>query len=161
MDLNPLIDNLVSAIATDSAIDAWCRDNYGRGIKVFGNFDVRNPPGEEDCPAVCVYPEEKQYGGRQYADAVTLVDMVHDPETRNRPGLDNVIEYAGVKNVEALRRLVLEAAVSVVEQSDTAGINEIAVDYSTIEWFPFCMAGQTLSIESPYVIGSGHPARNE
>lgn len=161
MDINPLLTSLAETIASDADLEAWCQAEYGRSVQVRINFDTRLLVGEGDCPCVCVHPGEKQYGGNTYADAVNLDCMVDDDRMRGHAGYDTVIEYQGVYNVETMRKLVLTAAAGVIEATDDSRINSISVDYDAIQWFPRIVAYQAIEIETPYLLGSGHPARNE
>ena len=161
MDVNTLINDLVEAIAGDSVIETWCQAQYGKSVQVFTYVDLRNPPAADDCPCVCVTPVEKQYPGREYADAVDMTCIVHDRSTRTHDGYDNILEYVGTRNVEALRKLVLSVLADLVAATDASRIDQVSVDYDTISMFPFMLASQAAAVVTPYTVGSGNPAKNE
>lgn len=161
MDINTLMTDLAEAVATDSDVESWCQAQYEKSIKVFMNFDVRNPPQAADCPCVCLYPAEKQYGGSTYADAVGNVVMVYDEGEETHADIDNILQFSGPKNIEHLRKLVLRAQAGVIEATNNSRIDAISVDYDTISQFPFMLADQTLQIATPWTTGSGNPAKNE
>jgi len=156
MDINTLIDSLSKAVATDSALESFCDTKYGSSIKVFLNFDARKPPEAADCPCVCIYPSQKEYGNGPYRDTVEIVCLINDDSTETISGYENIIAYAGVTNVEEMRKLVLAAAAGVIEATSS-----ISVEYDTITWFPFILVSQALEIITPYTIGSGDPATLE
>lgn len=161
MDINPLLSDLAEAVATDADVESWCQDKYGKSITVFMNFDVRNPPEKDDCPCVCLYPAEKEYGGSIYADAIGNVVMVYDSGEETREDIDNIRQFSGPKNVEHLRKLVLRAQAGVIEATGSSRIESVSVDYDTISNFPFMLADQALQITTPWTLGSGNPVRNE
>jgi hypothetical protein len=161
MDLNPLVNSCKEEIATDAELASWCNTNYGQGVKVYGNFDERRPPGEADCPCVAVFPNTKKYGGREYTDVIEFVCTLYDEAAGVHPGIDNIVDYAGVKNVEAMRKLVLAVIAAVIEASSASRITEVNVEYDTITYFPFVQAAAAVAIETPYTIGSGNPVLNE
>ena len=161
MDINPLVNILVEEIAQDAEIETWCQKEYGRSIQVFRNYDMRKPPTAEQCPCVCIYPSEKQYGGQNYQDAIECVCQVYDERTRSHADMPNIIDYTGVENVEDLRKLVLAAMARVIEGTDASRIDSVSVDYDTITEFPFVTAAQAAAIVTPYLIGSGNPVTNE
>ncbi|MCF8094470.1 MAG: hypothetical protein K9J79_03825 [Desulfobacteraceae bacterium] len=161
MDIEQLMNDLAEAIATDADIETWCQNEYGKSVRVFMNFDVRNPPKKEDCPCVCLYPTEKQYGGSTYADAIGNVVMVYDKRSESRADIENILQFTGPKNVEHLRKLALRAQAGVVEATESSRIESVSVDYDTISQFAFALADQSLQITTPWTLGSGNPVRNE
>ncbi len=161
MDINTLTNDLALAIGGSDTINGWCQANYGQILHVFMNLDVRNPPSADQCPCVCIYPAEKQYGGDTYNDAVESVCFVHDDRQESHGTLDNVVSYTGVKNVETLRQMVLSAISGVVADTADGQIDSISVDYDTISQFPFMTAAMAVVISVGWTIGSGDPAENE
>lgn len=161
MDINPFIEDLSIRIASDAEVDAWCQDTYGRSVKVYLNYDVRQPPAADDCPCVMAYPSEKEYGGSVYNDAVELVCMVHDEEAGTVSGYGNIVAFKGVSRVEAFRKLILRVVSCAVEGTEAGQIDSISVDYDSISQFPFVVAAMAVSISDPWRIGSGNPAENE
>lgn len=157
MDMNTLLDDVMEAVAQDSATDDWCKANYGQAIQVYGNFDEREPPAEADCPAVAIYPSRKDYGGQVYDDGLEFVAIIHDETSVSHAGISNITHYTGVKNIEALRKLILSAIHAVVAATDTSAIRRVGVDYEPIEFFPFVLVACAISVETPYTIGSGSP----
>jgi hypothetical protein len=161
MDLNPLIKSCKEQIATDADLDSWCQAAYGQAVKVYGNFDERMPPGASDCPCVAVFPNKKIYGGKEYADVLAFVCRLYDESAQVHAGIENIVDYAGVENIEDMRKLVLAVIAGVVEASGSARIVEVTVEYDSISYFPFIEVAAAVAIETPYTIGSGNPVLNE
>lgn len=162
MDLNPFFADIAPALAGDAGISDLCQAEYGREVKVYMNYDARHPPGADDCPAVCVYPAEKSYGGDTYHDAIECVCLVHDDRAEEAyMGHDNVVGYAGVRHAESLRKAALRVISDRVAQTVSGQIDEIAVDYDTITQFPYIYAAMAVAISESWTMGSGNPAENQ
>jgi hypothetical protein len=152
MDITTLITRLSEAIATDTDIAAWCQTTYDSDHSVYVNYDRRHPPGEA-APAIMLYPTGYSAGRgmpeKRYA--LEAVIMIHD--TAERPGaITTITEYSGVRRIEELREYV-QAAIIGADTGD-AYLENMDVDYETIEAFPFFMAGMTLNYTEPVTIGT-------
>ena len=157
MEMNTLLNDCLEAVAQDSDLDTWCRANYDQAVSVYGNFDEREPPQEDDCPAVAIYPARKSYGGSLYDDGLEFVAMLYDESARTHAGISNITEYAGVQNIETMRQKVLSAIHGVVSATDTSRISRVEVEYEPIAYYPFIMCACAVAVETPYTIGSGSP----
>jgi hypothetical protein len=154
MNINTLLNALVNAIATDADLTAWCNTTYGRQHKVFVNIDKRNPPGEEDCPFVIIFPIQKRVGRGGVGQKLHgfEADCCIYNEDSGTPTEPNVLWCTGVTEIEAFRKKV-ETAIANINISNIL-LETIDIEYEVIESFPFLWAGMTLIITETVTIGS-------
>lgn len=151
MNINTIKDALSAAIAADAALTAWCQTNYANDPTVFVGMDARNPPSVEKMPAVIVYPVSKSVGlARPQKDHEMVVDCwLHDSGMRERIGFSNIIEYAGIHNVEEMRKLV-ETVAAGLSDGETY-LADAAIEYDVIEQFPIFSAAMLLTYQEESV----------
>jgi hypothetical protein len=157
MDINTLIDSLAEGIANDATLKNWANVSYAQDVTVFLNFDERNPPTSDQCPAVCVFPADKSYSGGRYLDTIEYVCILHDAEAREHVSIADIVEYVGVRHIETFRRHVLAVIAAIIEDTDTSRISDVSVAFDTITQFPYILAETVLTIETPWTIGQGNP----
>lgn len=153
MDLNSLLGDLAEAVASDSDTLTWANSTYGRDHKVYVNVDVRNPPGEDDCPFVALYPLSKSVGRAvsRKEHGFEVVCCVHDSALKSH-ALTNLVEYEGVRRVETFRKYV-ETAIAGVSVGN-ALLELVEVEYETIDQFPFILSVMVIQIGEEVTIGS-------
>lgn len=156
MNITTMIDAISAAIAQDSAIAAWCTTTYGHTHKVFVSLDLRNPPGQDDCPYVALWPDDKLvgYGISEKGHGLMFDISVYDESTRTHDGIGNLVEYNGVARVEALRKLV-ETAVAGVDLGNVS-LENIDIQYDSPESFPFFTAGMAVSFQEENMLGADY-----
>ena len=147
------IESFKDALTIDSALTAWSQGAYGRAQKVYVNIDVRNPPGESDCPYILLRPVSAAYGRGVSQKTLNIEllcclydeEFVQDPET-------NAVEYYGVVNCMQM----LDLAVAAIAAVDTGNslLQDIEAEFETIEFFPFFMAGCPLTMAEPITLGA-------
>jgi hypothetical protein len=150
--MNDLIGGIADALAGDAAIAAWADGEYGRPCAVFENIDLRSPPDEEDCPLVIVHPASKEAGlrdKRSHGISVTVL-VFDDHRVAEASG---VIRYTGPRQAEALRLLALTAILGSIPSG--CRIDSVAVEYDTIEQFPFCWIDMVLTVVQENTLGRG------
>jgi hypothetical protein len=154
MNINDLIVDFAEAVAEDITIKAWCQIHYSSDHKVYVGIDMRSPPQESDCPYVILYPERKELGQhrREKFHEFEIISCLYDTSARSHAGVSNLVEYTGIQNIETFRKMV-EDAVSGVDIGNLA-MAFVAVDYETIESFPFFMCGMVVQIWEGVTIGS-------
>jgi len=152
MDISELYLDYAQALASSAAISSWCVAEYGQAHKVYMNFDRRNPPGENDCPYVAIYPVSKRVGqlvgakGHGFEVVCCLFD-----DTSRVHAHSNITEYEGVRQLEVFRKkaedVITEMAI------DNAVIEALDIEYETIETFPFLMCGMIFQVREELLIG--------
>ena len=149
----PTLRTFAEALADDAALTAWAQAAYGRKHRIFINYDLRNPPGEADCPYVALYPEILRLGTgqtrklTQFAMEVCLCD-----ESLRIYADDTVEEHAGVQNIVDFMQHAIRALETIDLGNALLELLEPAFD--TIESFPFFSAGLPLAITEDYVLGA-------
>ena len=153
VSLKTTLKSFKDALSRNAALTAWAHSNYGRAQRVYVNIDLRNPPGELNCPYALLRPLAATYGRAAtqktmdyelmcclYDEAWTL-----DPET-------NAVEYAGVQRCMDM----LDLAVAAIAAVDTGNalLQQISAEFETIEFFPFFMAGAPISLVEPLPISA-------
>ena len=154
MNINTLTSDFAEAVAADEAIKIWTQANYTADHRVYVGLDVRNPPGEDDCPYVVLYPVKKQFGQHRLEKLheIEVVGCIHDTALRAHEGISNIREYAGVQNIEVFRKLN-ETSIAGVDIGNLT-LSVIVVDYEMIESFPFFMFGMVVEVWEGVTIGS-------
>ena len=130
----------------------WCQATYGQKHQVYKNFDERDPPGDEKCPYILIYPAAKKAGHHvnQKTHAFETVCCIYD-ESLVTGGTENITEYHGVQRLETFRKYI-EAAILVSVPSKTE-LAVMEVEYDTITNFPFMAAGMILEITETVCLG--------
>lgn len=158
MNIKTLIDAFSETIAQDSELTAWCQSTYGNGHTVYVNVDERNLPGKEGCPFVALWPETKSVGLERSTKNhhISVICCIYDKTKRTNAGIDNIIEFMGVGNVEDLRKKV-ETAIAGIDLGNSclAGID---IAFDTITFFPFFYAGMSIEIPETVTLGSDYLA---
>lgn len=151
-DMNTLLQALRDGIADDSATKTWCNTNYGQDHKVYVGLDQDNPPDQNNYPIVSVYPLSKR--GGYSADEVNhqfgIMVGIYDTSLATG-GKTNVVEYKGVQNVEAFRKLVAAAIKTAVT---TVRIAEVEIVYEALEVFPYFLCEQQITLIEDTEFGS-------
>lgn len=152
MNINTIISDMAQDLALNAGLLAWSKVTYGQDHKVYINIDRRNPPGEDDCPYVVIYPITKNVGSAESAKkhGLEMVCCIHDDASRTHAET-NVTEYEGVQNIETFRKKV-EGILDDTDLGD-AFIETVDIEYDTIEMFPFMMAGMVVSIHEDWSFG--------
>ncbi len=150
-DMNTIIGDLVAAIMSDSAIDVWCRAEYGQSLTVLENCDPRNDPTQEDCPLVVVFPVAKTGGlsGNEKNHVLGVSCAVFD--SAKPESIEGVLRFTGGRNVEVLRASVVEVVRDNV--ATDIHIEAIVTEYNTIEQFPYVSANMEITLSQEKLIG--------
>ena len=117
---------------------------------MFKNADRRDPPGEDECPFVIVYPLSKSVGhsqGRKYHQVEVDVCLFDDTKTTT----GNVTSYTGTGNLETFRKHVENAVVGTSMGYCT--VDDLEVEFNVLESFPFIWAGMVFRIGEDVLLG--------
>ncbi len=146
MNIITLIDDYKRAIATDPELLAWSKINYDQAHNVYVDIDVRDQPGEDECPFCVIRPISKRVGRgiTQREHGVLVVCCVFDTSSREQYGQDNITEYSSVKNLELFRQYVQDAIAGV--DIGNARLDTIDIDYETFETFPFLVSDMAIQV---------------
>lgn len=103
-----LLQHMQSTLLTDTALDTWCRAEFGRAPTVWLGVDEQTPPPEEDYPLVAVVGVDQMRGGSR-AELQWQVHLgagiVNSDFTANL----NIRTYPGLMQAETLRELAENA----------------------------------------------------
>lgn len=153
MDINTLIEDIAVSIATDSAITTWASDTYDTLHTVFIGEDSRDPIGEDQTPCVVIFPVEKRVGQGQSEKLHHIeIDCCVYDESAEEFDESNITGFAGVKRLEAFRKLV-ETAVVAADVGNGL-FNSVDIEYDAVESFPFCTCGMLFEINEKITMGS-------
>lgn len=147
-DMNTLLTSIRDAIATNATIKAWTQATYTKDHKVFVGVDSREPPGEADAPCVVLAPAEKLSGEEMDVIThkfITSLEVISPAATT----ASNVIEYAGVQNIETFRQKVLAA----IEGVTGIRITKLESTYEAILFFPAILCDMLITIEQETEFG--------
>lgn len=152
MNILTLLHNIRDAVAEDSETKAWCQINYNRNHNVYLGVDVRKPPTETNYPLVHIFPIGKRagYGLDAQEHMIGITCGIYDADTETTTE-DNIIELQSIGKLEEFRKLV-ETAVAGADLI-TGTIEEISIEYETVEFFPFLLTTQEFKIDSEYYQG--------
>ena len=152
MDINTILTDIAQDIALNADLGAWSDVTYGRTHEVFINIDRRNPPGEDDCPYVVLYPISKNVGSGEGVKrhGFEIICCINDDSSRTHAEA-NITEYEGVQNIETFRKKVE----TIIDAADLSGafVETVDIEYETIEMFPFMMAGMVISVHEDWSFG--------
>lgn len=153
IEINTTLQAIAAALAADSALSAWSVAAYGRVPKIYINIDVRNPPGEAECPYIVLYPAAARYGrgATEKTIELSMLTAVFDTAFRTYADSD-IIEYKGVQNCIDLMDLAV-AAIAVVATGN-ALLQSVEPVFETIENFPFFMGEAPIIYVEPLTLGA-------
>lgn len=158
MNINTLIDNLVTDIVSGYSINTWTMSNYSKMVNVYSGVDQRKPPDEISYPIIHIFPLSKNVGysleEKRHVIGITcgIYDETSTTTSVSVSGLGNAVKtvYQGIANIESFRKLVETAAISV--DCDNM-FTDISIDYETIEAFPYFFANMELTFYKDYCQG--------
>jgi hypothetical protein len=142
MDLAETLAAARDAIKTDQAIAAWCQQKYGRQHKVYVGIDEENPPAEADYPLIAVIPAGHKWGLKSRLEETRLIivcGIVQEAVANS----GNVVELAGISEVETFRRMVEERLLK-------AGLLMVDSEAESLSgyFFPIFTSGVEVTIET-------------
>lgn len=152
MDINSLIGSYASALASNADLKLWANMYYGQDHTVFVNIDKRNPPSQESCPFIIIYPLNKSVGLQPEKKHQIEIDCCIFDEAEETPAEANLKGFAGVQRIETFRKM----AEYIVIGTDigNALIETIDIEYDVINSFPFHWAGMVLGISEEWTTGA-------
>ena len=152
MNITTLLEAVRDAIHDDSATKTWCTTNYTRNHKVYVGADQRKPPAQDQYPLVGLIPVNKVAGyeltEQEHGIGITCGLYNEDLATT---GKANVVECQGISHIEAFRKLVETAAVGAI--SSPQRVDEINIEYETLEFFPYFLVTMELKVTDKYYQG--------
>ena len=140
-----LTGNIVTAIAADTAIAAWCSSAYGQEQTVQLGVDLDQLPEQGLYPIVVISPVTSTEGRAldvETAVYVVTCGIVDDSEAVSNT--KNIIQFDQIIDLETFRRLVLTA----IEGADLAGgyVAEVEVENDPVELFPIFSTNMSIRI---------------
>lgn len=151
VDELPILDllaNMGNALKVNPELAAWALSNYGQPVTVFSGSDPDNPPGQESCPLVEIFPGEDNHGlgVSEYRRTIGMVCELYDPALATTTHNDFNIQQ-GILRLEEMYRLALAA----VATADLLGgyIFEVRGERADDSLFPFYLVGAEITIIKP------------
>lgn len=148
MNIDTLLDNIVTVVVASVAVNTWTMANFTKMVTVFKGIDRNNEPLHASYPIVYVHPLSKDTG----YDRDKIVHMIgvttgiykDSSSTTNVTvagfqGTATKTVYAGVALLEAFRKLV-ETAVKTVSTDTAIFIDSLEIAYDTVQNYPFFVA---------------------
>lgn len=151
MDINAIIADMAAGIADSAVIATWADTTYSQACAVYENCDPRQAPPQSACPLVIVYHLAKAGGlnRNKKSVAIGVACWVYDSE---KPVSDEgVTRYDGVRNVEALRALVLAEVVDHLPAN--IALEDMDAEFNPHMDFPLVGVDMTLTITQEKLIG--------
>lgn len=154
MNIIMLIDKIITAVSTDTALIAWCNSNFTKVHTIYKGIDLRKPPAQTECPVISLAlinknPDEtKDIVPHGIGAVCEIYDNTSPTSTVTKDGV-TIKEYPGIDKIEGFRKAV-ESAITTIDfdsDNDLVGLRcaEIKVDYDTINVFPFFRAFMEIS----------------
>lgn len=161
MNIDTLLDNIVTALSISSTINTWTMMNYTRMVTVYKGIDINNEPGESAYPIIYVHPLTKDTGYDKdkivhevgitcgiYKESSTTSNV----EVDGFEGTATKVVYAGVALLEAFRKLI-ETAVLAADMNNMLG-NSLEIVYDTVKNYPFFIAHMVFELNQDLYQGS-------
>ena len=148
MNIDTLLDNIVTDVVANVAVNTWTLANFTKMVNVFKGIDHDNEPLQASYPIVYVHPLSKDTG----YDRDKIVHMIgvtagiyKDSSTTTNvavagfEGTAIKTVYAGVALLEVFRKLV-ETAVKGAGTDAGMFIDGLEIAYDTVQNYPFFVA---------------------
>jgi len=105
MKLMNVVSAIASKIASSSAISSWCKTNNYTQLKVFVGLNGKNPPTENDCPYVIIYPSLWTEGEREgeWSWIVVVAWSVYNTSSASSGGM---VTLTGLQHTDDLGELL-------------------------------------------------------
>jgi len=154
-DINTLLSLFGDKIKSDSDLSSWANTIYGRDLFVLENCDSRDLPKETDCPLVIIFPVKKRAGLNQTVKSHVIgVSCVVFDTAKTTSGA-GVIRFRGGRFVEDFRKKVVKVIFD--NMPSDCHLEDIQIEYDTIEQFPYISANMHFEITQEKLIGYGDP----
>jgi hypothetical protein len=150
MNIDTLLDNIVTALAANEALYNWCNTNYSSGVTIYKGIDQYDPPPETDYPIIHIYPITKEEGWDNEFKGHNVgltCGISNSASTSAAVNYATVKKYTGIAHIEAMRILVI-AAVEGASMSNMYIVSGVS-EYETIECFPDFLVNMNLGIDYP------------
>lgn len=148
--LKKIIDLVRPALASDTELQDYCMNMWGKEALIFVGVDTANPPAIESMPYISIIPYNKDVGQGEYDFSFNFFFDVVIEGSEKPVVTGNIVEYDGIYLAEELSLHVQRVVTKAV-----CGMDE-KVFYIPAEVRTFPVYGGIISLEisSPNVIGS-------
>jgi hypothetical protein len=160
MNIYDAIDLWATALQADATIQAYCVNNFGKGLLVQVDDDNENPLSSADAPYCLLFAysggedspasEDKIQQARIVVGTVQAGTSPHTPTVTNtRSATANGLRKYGAGNLAVdLLDLVL-ASIKAVTITDYSLFASATYDVDGLLFFPLCVAGTTAQLRQP------------
>jgi len=157
MNINTLLGLFTAAAQTNAALISWTTTNYNVHT-IYQGIDIENPPDASNYPMIYIAQDTKEvgYSLEQKGHNITVIcGLVDENTTATKVGTVTLNKYTGVENIESFRKLVETAIVNAIDAYTTTKlwINDLSIEYETLDMFPFFMCSMSWQIDEEYSQG--------
>jgi len=142
MNFGDMLTTLRDALATDTALIDWASITYNTVHTVFLGVDDRNPPTDDEYPALHIYPLSRSGELCPGGDRMTIGIAI---------GVYDINSYTTVANWQANTKTLpgiaaLEEGISLIKDvimATTTGenfVNTLEITYETVDFYPYFLA---------------------
>jgi len=138
MNFGDMLTTLRDALATDTALTSWANTTYSNSQTVFLGVDDRNPPTDDEYPALHIYPLSRSGELCPGGDRMTIGIAI---------GVYDIRSYATGTNTKTLPGIAaLEEGISLIKDvimATTTGenfVNTLEITYETVDFYPYFLA---------------------
>lgn len=149
LKLSDILSKWLNALQASQPIQNFCSTQYNKVPNIFVGMNGKNPPTDNDCPMIILYPGSKSEGLElqkfTYKLAVNWTIYQSAVSVTN-----NVTEFNGVTECDTLGQLIyLELA----QLSPDNPINVIRYNIEPVAYFPRFPGRMDITIKIPSING--------
>ena len=148
--ITEILQKLRDLIVESDDLATWCDTKYDKSPTIFVGIDSRHPPTEDSMPHILLLPGGKDEGTEEsiHIYRVHVSWCVKDTGVTQT---ENVIEYDGVYNTDALGQLIWNILAGF---STNCPASRVEYDIEGAAFVPLFPGTMTIEIRVPVVIGA-------
>jgi hypothetical protein len=149
LSFTTILQRYRDVLAASDAIEAWCQGKYQKPLTIMVGVNPGAPPNESDCPVFFMTEIHKAEGDGSESFTYMLSAFASVYTDSAPMTTDNVIEYAGVYDVDELGHLIIQ---ELAAASDVAQIENVDVSLEAFR-YPQYTIRMDIMFEIPHTIG--------
>lgn len=146
MKISAMIDLIVTAIDTDSALISYCTSTFGKRHKIFVGMNLRVPPSETDMPCIVVDSIYERVVDANRNSVKILLGLLSSSETKTTTGY--VTRLVGFTQSEEFRDQATAALIR-AQKKFKSKINFDQGETVSNEVFPIFSSKISINLEYP------------
>lgn len=124
MDNYDFFNTFITAVGRDSAIEAWCKANFGRSPTVFADVESTALPAAENMPYLIFHtPGIGKHQERREQAYSIAVDLGLDKSALEQRAEPNVKQPSGIQLVLDMATLIVAAVKAALPSNTVFGFN--------------------------------------